>query len=252
MPTIGKQNRLFEGRTQKVSALFNLPLAVVQPTAASRSVPALRAQGGHARLPNTGLRGVEDAALYGAVRYTFSLFRPHIPPPLLTATGGDYHAWMDRLEAPGTAPDPETGGTAVRHAFVPGGDFRKSYAAAAAFSAPGGENSASGRRAGGAWRDDLPECLHLGLVPVETAPLRRAVLPALLEQAFRQKRLSDKNASVRLTADGTSLPVYWAAQLLVQRVRYLHLDTGYGQGPWSSGSCNAMAWPAAGRSRSWR
>ena len=82
----------------------------------------------------------------------------------------------------------------------------------------------------GAWRDDLPECLHLGLVPVETAPLRRAVLPALLEQAFRQKRLSDKNASVRLTADGTSLPVYWAARLLVQRVRYLHLDTGYGQG----------------------
>ena len=60
--------------------------------------------------------------------------------------------------------------------------------------------------------------------------MRRAVLPALLEQAFRQKRLSDKNASVRLTADGTSLPVYWAAQLLVQRVRYLHLDTGYGQG----------------------
>ena len=82
----------------------------------------------------------------------------------------------------------------------------------------------------GAWRDNLPECLHLGLVPVETAPLRRAVLPALLEQAFRQKRLSDKNGSVRLTADGTSLPVYWAAQLLVQRVRYLHLDTGYGQG----------------------
>ena len=43
----------------------------------------------------------------------------------------------------------------------------------------------------GAWQDNLPECLHLGLVPVETAPLRRAVLPALLEQAFRQKRLSD-------------------------------------------------------------
>lgn len=104
----------------------------------------------------------------------------------------------------------------------------------------------------GAWQDNLPECLHLGLVPVETAPLRRAVLPALLEQAFRQKRLSDNNASVRLTADGTSLPVYWAAQLLVQRVRYLHLDTGYGQGAWSSGSCNATAWPAAGRSRSWR
>ena len=56
------------------------------------------------------------------------------------------------------------------------------------------------------------------------------MLPTLLEQAFRQKRLSDKNASVRLTADGTSLPVYWAAQLLVQRVRYLHLNTGYGQG----------------------
>ena len=82
----------------------------------------------------------------------------------------------------------------------------------------------------GAWADDLPECLHLGLIPVETAPLRRAMLPALLEQAFRQKRLSGAGASVRLTAEGTSLPVYWAAQLLAQRVRYLHLDTGYGQG----------------------
>ncbi len=82
----------------------------------------------------------------------------------------------------------------------------------------------------GAWADDLPERLRLGLVPVETAPLRRAMLPALLEQAFRQKCLSGAGASVRLTAEGTSLPVYWAAQLLVQRVRYLHLDTGYGQG----------------------
>lgn len=81
----------------------------------------------------------------------------------------------------------------------------------------------------GAWADDLPECLHLGLIPVETAPLRRAMLPALLEQAFRQKRLSGTGASVRLTAEGTSLPVYWAAQLLAQRVRYLHLETGSGQ-----------------------
>lgn len=140
----------------------------------------------------------------------------------------------------------------MRHAFVPGGDFRKAMPLLRPFLR---REERILRQAGvreGAWQDNLPECLHLGLVPVETAPLRRAVLPALLEQAFRQKRLSDKNASVRLTADGTSLPVYWAAQLLVQRVRYLHLDTGYGQGPWSSGSCNATAWPAAGRSRSWR
>ena len=41
----------------------------------------------------------------------------------------------------------------------------------------------------GAWQDNLPECLHLGLVPVETAPLRRAVLPALLlgENCMRQE-----------------------------------------------------------------
>ena len=81
----------------------------------------------------------------------------------------------------------------------------------------------------GTWPDDLPEGLRLGLVPVETAPLRRAVLPALLEQAFRQKRMTQRTASVCLTAEGTSLPVYWAAQLLARRVRYLQLDTGDGQ-----------------------
>ena len=82
----------------------------------------------------------------------------------------------------------------------------------------------------GVWPAELPEPLRMGLAPVEVAPLRRALLPALLEQAFRQKRMTRQTASALLTAEGTSLPVYWAAQLLVQRVRYLHLDTGYGQG----------------------
>ena len=82
----------------------------------------------------------------------------------------------------------------------------------------------------GVWPAGLPEPLRMGLAPVEVAPLRRALLPALLEQAFRQKRMTRQTASALLTAEGTSLPVYWAAQLLAQRVRYLHLDTGYGPG----------------------
>ena len=81
----------------------------------------------------------------------------------------------------------------------------------------------------GVWPAELPEPLRMGLAPVEVAPLRRALLPALLEQAFRQKRMTRQTASALLTAEGTSLPVYWAAQLLAQRVRYLHLETGSGQ-----------------------
>ena len=81
----------------------------------------------------------------------------------------------------------------------------------------------------GVWADGLPELLQLELTAVDVTPLRRAILPALLEQAFRQKRMTERTASVRLTAEGTSLPVYWAAQLLAQRVRYLHLETGSGQ-----------------------
>lgn len=81
----------------------------------------------------------------------------------------------------------------------------------------------------GVWSETLPPALGMNLAEVEVAPLRRAMLPALLEQAFRQKRMTGQTASVRLTAEGTSLPVYWAAQLLAQRVRYLHLDTGDGQ-----------------------
>ena len=81
----------------------------------------------------------------------------------------------------------------------------------------------------GVWSETLPPALRMNLTEVEVASLRRAMLPALLEQAFRQKRMTGQTASVRLTADGTSLPVYWAAQLLAQRVRYLHLDTGDGQ-----------------------
>ena len=81
----------------------------------------------------------------------------------------------------------------------------------------------------GVWADGLPELLQLELTAVDVTPLRRAILPALLEQAFRQKRMTERTPSVRLTAEGTSLPVYWAAQLLAQRVRYLHLETGSGQ-----------------------
>ena len=69
----------------------------------------------------------------------------------------------------------------------------------------------------GVWPAELPEPLRMGLAPVEVAPLRRALLPALLEQAFRQKRMTRQTASALLTAEGTSLPVYWAAQLLAQR-----------------------------------
>ena len=76
----------------------------------------------------------------------------------------------------------------------------------------------------GVWADGLPELLQLELTAVDVTPLRRAILPALLEQAFRQKRMTERTASVRLTAEGTSLPVYWAAQLLARRVRYLVIE----------------------------
>ena len=65
----------------------------------------------------------------------------------------------------------------------------------------------------GVWADGLPELLQLELTAVDVTPLRRAILPALLEQAFRQKRMTERTASVRLT----------------RRVRYLRLDTGCGQ-----------------------
>lgn len=81
----------------------------------------------------------------------------------------------------------------------------------------------------GAWPEDLPIWAQMGLRPVDIAPLRRAVLPSLLDCTFRQKCLSPHTASVRLSAEGTSLPVYWAAQLLAERVRYLHLSAGCGQ-----------------------
>ena len=149
MPTIGKQNRLFRrADTEGVRPFAICPLPSLRPAVVFLHC-ARRGDMRGCQIP--GLRGAEDAAPYGvlcAIPFHFSA-RIFLRLPSYTATGGDYHAWMDRLEAPGTAPDPETGGAAVRHAFVPGGDFRKSYAAAAAFSAPGGENSASGRRAGG-------------------------------------------------------------------------------------------------------
>lgn len=81
----------------------------------------------------------------------------------------------------------------------------------------------------GAWAPDLPPWAQMALHPVDIAPLRRAVLPSLLACAFRQKQIAPRTASVRLTAPGTSLPVYWAAQLLTERVRCLHLATGCGQ-----------------------
>ena len=52
----------------------------------------------------------------------------------------------------------------------------------------------------GVWPAELPEPLRMGLAPVEVAPLRRALLPALLEQAFRQKRMTRQTASALLTA----------------------------------------------------
>ena len=71
----------------------------------------------------------------------------------------------------------------------------------------------------GVWPAELPEPLRMGLAPVEVAPLRRALLPALLEQAFRQKRMTRQTASALLTAEGTSLPVYWASQRRAPRGR---------------------------------
>lgn len=77
--------------------------------------------------------------------------------------------------------------------------------------------------------DSLPPALRMEMRPINVSALRRAFFPALLEQAYRQKRLTSEHASVCLTAEGTSLAVYWAAQLLAQKARYLHIRVGMGE-----------------------
>ncbi len=81
----------------------------------------------------------------------------------------------------------------------------------------------------GIWPSALPEGLCPALRPVEVYTLRRGLMPQMIGQAARQKGVHLSRASVRLTADGAELSVYYAARLLAERARHLQLDVGLGQ-----------------------
>lgn len=72
-----------------------------------------------------------------------------------------------------------------------------------------------------------PELLRrFGLEPVDAAPLRRALLGALLDWADGTWQLKLASSAVLLSADGTDGAVRRAALLLAGRARYVVLDTG--------------------------
>ena len=68
-----------------------------------------------------------------------------------------------------------------------------------------------------------------GLRPVDCAPLRRALLPRLLDWAEEQWQIPISRCAVRLCARQTDRDAAQAAFALARRARYLVLDTGVGQ-----------------------
>lgn len=71
--------------------------------------------------------------------------------------------------------------------------------------------------------------VRFGLQPVEVFPLRRALLPRLLDRVERQWNLELRGGAVMLRSEETDSAVWQAAQTLVHRSRYLVLRTGAGQ-----------------------
>ena len=67
------------------------------------------------------------------------------------------------------------------------------------------------------------------LQPVDCGPLRRALLPQLLDWAELRWQIPLGRCAVRLTARQTDGATVQAAFALARRVRYLELDTGAGQ-----------------------
>ncbi|MBR5217867.1 MAG: hypothetical protein IKV68_05865 [Oscillospiraceae bacterium] len=68
-----------------------------------------------------------------------------------------------------------------------------------------------------------------GLLAVDAAPLRLALLPKLLDYAETVWQLSLSAAAVRLRSKTVDRTVYQAAQILAQRTRYLELSVETGR-----------------------
>lgn len=78
-------------------------------------------------------------------------------------------------------------------------------------------------------RDAADLLAGASLQPVDCAPLRRALLPQLLDWAEEQWQIPLSRSTVRLCAEKTDGETVQAAITLARRARYLVLDTGAGQ-----------------------
>lgn len=76
---------------------------------------------------------------------------------------------------------------------------------------------------------EVPELALFGMTAVEPWPLRRALLPQLLDWAEREWQLPLRTSAVLLSADSSGADTCRAAKLLCRRARYVLLDTGVGQ-----------------------
>ena len=76
---------------------------------------------------------------------------------------------------------------------------------------------------------EVPELAEFGILPVDSFPLRRALLPKLLRWVDREWRLDLAGAAVMLRSDVSDAAAWQAALAISRQARYVHLDTGPGQ-----------------------
>lgn len=75
----------------------------------------------------------------------------------------------------------------------------------------------------------VPELAEFGILPVDSSPLRRSLLPQLLRWVDREWQLGLAGAAVMLRADVSDAAAWQAALTLSRQARYVHLDTRAGQ-----------------------
>ena len=76
---------------------------------------------------------------------------------------------------------------------------------------------------------EVPELAEFGILPVDSFPLRRALLPKLLRWVDREWQLDLAGAAVMLRSDVSDAAAWQAALAISRQARYVHLDTGPGQ-----------------------
>ncbi|MBE6919707.1 MAG: hypothetical protein E7469_08500 [Ruminococcaceae bacterium] len=106
---------------------------------------------------------------------------------------------------------------------------RRRWLAARGFTAALREMARRGVRRVVVQGGEVPELALFGMTAVEPWPLRRALLPQLLDWAEREWQLPLRTSAVLLSADSSGADTCRAARLLCQRARYVLLDTGVGQ-----------------------